>query len=156
MGNAIVRLDNIAATKNGTFIKSVKLNKELQNGSIVEIGGLVTGEREMHVTATPKVTTTYFGMLTTPEIMYDEKKQIKDFINTTEKPARATILQKGDIFSVTVEAFTETPIVGKIIELGTTEVMKVVATATVGSTVIGKVVEIDIVGTNTFYVVEVQ
>lgn len=156
MANAIIRLDNVAATKDGTLLKSVKLSSELQNGSVVAIGGLATGEREIHSATTPTVSTTYYGILCTPELMYDEKKQMDEFINVVDKPARAFIPTKGDIFSATVEAFDATPTVGKLIELAAANTLKVVTTATSGSTQVGKVIGIDVYGTKTFYAVEVQ
>lgn len=156
MANAIIRLDNVSATHDGSLLKSVKLTAPLQNGSVVEIGGLVAGEREIHSTATPKATSTYFGILCTPELMYDEKKQMDEFVNVVDKPARAFIPTKGDIFSATVEAFSATPKVGDAVELAAANTMKVAATATTDSTQIGKVIEIDVVGSKTFYVVEVQ
>lgn len=156
MANAIIRLDNVSATHDGSLLKSVKLTAPLQNGSVVEIGGLVAGEREIHSTTTPKATSTYFGILCTPELMYDEKKQMDEFVNVVDKPARAFIPTKGDIFSATVEVFSATPKVGDAVELATANTMKVAATATTDSTQIGKVIEIDVVGSKTFYVVEVQ
>lgn len=156
MANAIIRLDNVSATHDGSLLKSVKLTAPLQNGSVVEIGGLVAGEREIHSTTTPKATSTYFGILCTPELMYDEKKQMDEFVNVVDKPARAFIPTKGDIFSATVEAFSATPKVGDAVELAAANTMKVASTATTDSTQIGKVIEIDVVGSKTFYVVEVQ
>lgn len=156
MANAIIRLDNVQATHEGSLLKSVKLTEALQNGSVVEIGGLETGEREIHATAKPKVTTSYYGILCTPELMYDEKKQMDEFTNGTDKPARAFIPQKGDIFSATVEAFSATPTVGQTVELAASYVLKVSATATSGSTQVGKIIEVDVVGSKTFYVIEVM
>jgi hypothetical protein len=156
MAKAIIRLDNVSATKNGNLLKSVKISAELQNGSVVAIGGLVSGERETHTATTPAVDTTYYGILCTPELMYDEKKQMDEFVNVVDKPARAFIPTKGDIFSATVEAFDATPTVGKLVELAAANTMKVVTTATSGSTQIGKVIGIDVYGTKTFYAVEVQ
>ena len=156
MANAIIRLDNVSATHDGSLLKSVKLTAPLQNGSVVEIGGLVAGEREIHSTSTPKATSTYFGILCTPELMYDEKKQMDEFINGVDKPARAFIPTKGDIFSATREAFNTTPKVNDAVELAAANTMKVVSPATSGSTQVGKIIEIDVVGSKTFYVVEVQ
>lgn len=156
MSKAIIRLDNISATHDGALLKSVKLTKALQNGSVVAIKGLVAGEREIHETATPETSSTYFGILCTPELMYDEKKQMDEFENTIDKPARAFIPQRGDIFSATAEAFSAIPKVGQVVELGANEVMVVADTVTSGSTQIGSIIEIDVVGSKIFYVVEVM
>lgn len=156
MANAIIRLDNVQATHDGSLLKSVKLTTALQNGSVVEIGGLASGEREIHTTTKPKVSTTYYGILCTPELMYDEKKQMNEFINDIDKPARAFIPQQGDIFSATVEAFSATPTVGQAVELAADHKLAVADTATSGSTQVGKIIEIDVVGSKTLYVVEVM
>ena len=161
MANAIVRIDNCAFTKNRALIKSGKYYVSttataIQNGNMVAIGDLVTGEREIHKLAAPVATSTYYGLVCTPEVMYDEKKQMDEFTNAADAVARVGILQKGDSFSATVEAFDTTPTVGKIIELAAATTMKVVTTLTASSTQVGKVVAIETAGTKTFYVVEVQ
>lgn len=161
MAKCIVRLDNVAFTKNPALIKSGKYYVSttataIQNGQMVTIGDLVSGEREIHKLATPAATSTYFGLVCTPEVMYDEKKQLDEFENAADTIVRVGILQKGDIFSATAEAFDATPTVGKLVELAAATTMKVVATATASSTQVGKIVAIDTVGTKTLYVVEVQ
>jgi hypothetical protein len=161
MAKAIVRLDNVAFTKNPALIKSGKYYVSttataIQNGQIVAIGDLETGEREIHKLAAPTATTTYFGITCTPEVMYDEKKQVDEFENAAGAVARVGILKSGDIFSVTAEGFDTTPAAGKLVELAAATTLKVVATATSGSTQVGKVIAVDTVGAKTFYVVEVQ
>ncbi|MDF2951039.1 MAG: hypothetical protein K0S18_622 [Anaerocolumna sp.] len=161
MAKTIVRIDNCSFTKNPALIKSGRYYVSttataIENGRVVAIGDLETGEREIHKTAAPTATTTYFGLVCTPEVMYDEKKQMDEFENAAGAVSRVGILQKGDIFSATVEAFDTTPTVGKLVELAAATTLKVVTTATAGSTQVGKVIAIDTVGTKTLYVVEVQ
>lgn len=164
MGKAIVRLDNVAATKNPSLIKSVKYMGSgstataIENGNFVAIGGLMTGEREVHKATTPAVDSKYFGLVCTPEVEYDEVGYhgLDTFENVAGVVARTIILQKGDIFSATVEAFDTTPVVGNIVELQAGTKGKVVATLTTGSTQVGKVIEVETVGRFTYYVVEVQ
>lgn len=158
---AIVRLDNVAFTKNPALIKSAKYfvsttATAIQNGMMVAVGELVVGEREVHKAIAPVATSTYYGIVCTPEVMYDEKKQMDEFENPADSVIRVGMFQKGDIFSVTVEAFDATPTVGKIVELAAATTMKVVTTLTASSTQVGKIIAIDLVGTKTFYVVEVQ
>ena len=153
---AIIRLDRVSATKDPGMIKSVKLNKELQNGSVVEIKDLVDGEREVYATATPTVATKYFGILCTPELMYDEKLTLSDFVNGTDKPARAILVKSGDFFSLTEEAFSAKPVKGQVVELQANEVLKVAATATAGSTQVGVIADVEAVNGITFYGVEVR
>lgn len=161
MSKAIVILENVAATKNPALIKSVKYQESsadtaIQNGQVVAIGALASGEREVHLATTPAVTTTYYGLTCTPEVMYDEKKQIDEFENAAGAISRVVILQKGDVFAVTAEGFDTTPAVGKLVELAAATTLKVVASATSGSTQVGKVIEVETIDGKTFYAVEVQ
>lgn len=164
MGKAIVRLDNVAATKNPALIKSAKYMAEgstptaIENGMFVAIEGLIDGEREVHKTVTPSVDSTYFGIVSTPEVEYEETghHDLDTFENEAGDVIRVTVLQKGDIYSVTAEGFDTTPEVGKFVELQADTKAKVVDSVTEGSTQIGKVIAKDIVGRFTYYVVEVQ
>lgn len=61
----------------------------------------------------------------------------------------------GQVFSATAEAFNTTPTKGDIVEAQAGTKMKVVASATNGSTVIGKVIDVEDVNGTTFYVVRV-
>lgn len=162
--HAIVRLDNVAATKNGALIKSVKYMGSgstptaIDNGMFVEIGGLMDGEREVHLATTPKASSAYFGIVCTPEVQYDQTgdKSLYTYENEADSVSKVIIFQKGDIYSVTVEALDKAPIVGSLVELQASTKGKVVATATSGSTTVGKVIEVDVVGRVTYYVIEVQ
>lgn len=164
MGKAIVRLDNVAATKNPALIKSAKYMGDgttataIENGMFVAIGGLMEDEREIHVATTPAVDSTYFGIVTTPEVDYNEigYNDLDTFENPADEPIRVTILQKGDIYSVTAEGFNATPVKDQLVELQAGVKAKVVDEATSGSTQIGKIIDIDTVGRFTFYAVEVQ
>lgn len=153
---AVIRLDRVSATKDPGMIKSVKLSKELQNGSVVEIKDLVDGEREVYTTATPAADTKYFGILCTPELMYDEKKTIQEFVNGTDKPARVILVKSGDYFSLTEEAFSTKPTKGQAVELQASEVLKVADAATSGSTQVGTIADIETINGITFYGVEVR
>jgi hypothetical protein len=108
MANRVVRLDNVAATKVPSLIKSAKYMgadgataTKIENGRFVVIGGLMDGEREVHVAKDVAETDTMVGLVCTPEVLYDEKKDsLMDFINEAGEVIRVMLLQKGDIFSV--------------------------------------------------------
>ncbi len=164
MAKAIFRADNCAFTKNPALLKSAKYMGSgstataIENANFVAIGGLVTGKREVHTVTTPAVDSTYFGIVCTPELEYNEVGYhgIDTYTNEADKVIRVGILQKGDIYSATVEAFDATPTVGKLIELKAGTVGKVVTTATSGSTQVGVVIAIEKSGRFTYYVVEVK
>lgn len=158
----IVRLDNVAATKVPALIKSAKYMGSgdtataIENGMFVAIGGLMDGEREVHVATTPAADSAYFGIVTTPEVEYCETGYhgLDTFENKADDVIRVMILQKGDIYSVTAEGFDTVPTVGKFVELQA-DVKAKVADAESDAT-IGKVIAVDVVGRYTYYVVEVQ
>ena len=164
--HAIFRADNCAFTKNPALLKSAKYMAEgstataIDNGNFVAIDGLIEGEREVHKAITPAANSTYFGIVKTPEVIYDQNglgdSFLGNFTNEKDEVITVGILQKGDIFSVTAEALDTTPTVGQIVELQAGTKGKVVGELTGGSTQVGKVIAIDVVGKVTYYVVEVQ
>lgn len=163
MAKTIFRADNCAFTKNPALIKSVKylpadVATAIENGQFVAIGGLVTGEREVHKATAPTATSTYFGIVCTPELEYAENGYhgLDTYENEADQVLRVGILTKGDIYSATLGGFDKAPVVGNLVELQADTKAKVVTTATADSTQVGKVIEIETVGRFTFYVVEVQ
>ena len=164
--HAIFRADNCAFTKNPALLKSAKYMGSgstataIDNGNFVAIGGLMAGEREVHTATTPAASTTYFGIVKTPEVMYDQSgvgdNYLANFENEADAVITVGILQKGDIYSVTGEALDKVPTVGQFVELQAGTKGKVVDSATPSSTQVGKVIAIEVSGRDTYYVVEVQ
>ena len=130
----VVRIDNCAFTKNPSLIKSAKFDGAIENGTLVFVGGLMEGEREVH-----EITTDGEGMVgivCTPEVEYDEKGYhgLETFTNREGDVVRVGILHKGDIFSVT-EVDAEDITMGDVV---------------------AKHIETDVVGRLTYQVFEVQ
>jgi len=158
--HAIVRLDNCAAAYNGSLIKSVKYfvgdtATALDNGNVVALSGLMTGEREIYKAVAPTATSKVL-LACGVELIYDESTYhgLEDYQNEAGKPFRAIALQTGDTFSVTAEALSGTPAVGSYVTVGTTTQMVVKASVTTEQ-VIGTIVAIETVGANTYYVINV-
>ena len=141
---AVITREKMASEFDGTLRVAVKINEELQNGSVVVVGDLVAGEREVFATSAPEADTTIdeIAILTSPEVVADErKKNLSDFVNPVTKPATADYLVKRDIFSLTAEGFDGTPAVGNVVELQAGSYkFNAVASAT-GATVVGKIVD---------------
>ena len=98
-------------------------------------------------------------LVASPEVMYDERlRGLEDFYNVKGHAARAYRLRSGDIFSVTKDALdgVASPAVGNVVELKAGTKLNVAASATSGSTQVGKVIAIDVVGRYTFYVIKVD
>ena len=117
----------------------------IENGMVVVVGDLIDGEREVYAGDTPTAATALnkLALITTPEVMADErKKNLSDFRNEAGDVCTADKLFSGDIFSLTQEGFDGTPEKGSIVELQAGVKLKVVKTATTGSTKIGKIIDV--------------
>ena len=161
----VVRLDNMSGTTDGTLLRSVRFydgDKEaaIKNGRVVLIGDLLDGQREVRKATAPAATSplTHIGLVAAPELMYDERKRnLTEFINEAGENVRVYIPHVCDIFSVTAEALDAAAAIakGNLVELQAGTKLKVVATATDKSTQVGKIVDIETVGSLTYYVIEV-
>lgn len=164
---AVVRTDLMYATDVRSGLVSTKYMgadgataTEIENGSVLKVKTLMEGEREIYVgeevAANDKLEN--IVLIAAPEVMYDErKKNIDEFINEAGKAVRGYRFHNGDIFSVTKEALVgvESPAVGNIVELTEGTKLNVVESAT-GATVLGKIIEIEIAGRYTYYVINVD
>ena len=168
MAYAVVRTDAMAATDVRGQLVSVKYMgtdgatpTAIENGNVLKIGALVTGEREIYiggaVAANDKIDD--IVLIASPEVVYDERKRnLDDFINEAGKACRGYHIHSGDTFSVTVEALsgTGTPAVGNIVELAAGTKLAFAASATTGSTKVGRIIAVDVVGRYTYYAIKVD
>lgn len=109
----IVRLDNVAATANGSLLKSAKYFEDsvataIENGEIVDVEVLVDGEREIHKAVKAETSSTNVGIVCTPEVIYDQSgvgdSDLANFTNAADDVIRVALLTQGDIFSIAGEA----------------------------------------------------
>jgi len=109
----VVRLDNMAATKVPSLIKSAKYMESdvataIENGELVTVGALVDGEREIHAATAPVSGDTNIGIVCTPELLYNQNGvadgDLANYTNEADAVIRVMILQKGDIFSIAGES----------------------------------------------------
>lgn len=166
--HAVVRLDRLEGTGDSNALISIEYlgangstPTDIDNGNVLKPGALMSGEREVFVgaavAANDKLDSIVF--VASPEVMYDERlRGLEDFYNVKGHAARAYRLRSGDIFSVTKDALdgVATPAVGNVVELKAGTKLNVAASATNGSTQVGKVIAIDVVGRYTFYVIKVD
>lgn len=172
MSYAIVRTDNLDGTKLPSALVSVKYYvvdgqtstaTAIENGNVVKLDGLMTGEREAYKGLVPARDTALKDvvLVASSELMYDErKKNFDEFINEAGEISRGYRFITGNTFSITAEAYTAaaTVVVGDIVELAASTKFKVVAKATgltSGSTQVGTIIAIETVGTKKFYVIKV-
>lgn len=169
MAYAIYRSDNVAATKDGSQIKSARYYVDgavtaIENGNIVAINsGLVEGEREILKATTPTATTPVneLGIVTTVELMYEEgKRDLGEFINeaTSTQVLRVFKFHNGDVFSVTADALNGTPVKGTtsvVVGASTKMVVKATSSVTDSEVVIGNIIDTETIGTTTYWTIEV-
>ena len=171
MAYGIVRTDKMYGTDVRAALVSIQYlgsngatPTAIENGNVLKVGALKTGEREVYVGGAVAATDAVedIVLVASPEVMYDERKRnLEDFINEAGKNCRGYRLHSGDIFSVTKDALAgaAAPAVGDVVELaaGTKLNIKAAATgATEGSTVVGKIIAKDVVGKITFYAIQVD
>lgn len=166
---AVVRTDNMAGTDVRAQLVSIKYMgvdgktpTAIENGNVLKCGALINGEREIHVGAACAANTPLneVVLVATPEVLYCNCNGtgLHNYINESETICRGYRIHSGDHFSVTKEALTgkATPAVGDIVELAAGTKLKVAASATSGSTVVGKVEAVERAGIYTFYVIAVD
>jgi len=170
MSYAVVRTDKMFGTDNRAGLVSIKylplddttpVPTAIENGNVLKVGALVTGEREVFAGTAPAANTPLneVVLIATPEVMYDERKHsLDEFINEAGAICRGYAFHSGDIFSVTKDALAgaATPAVGNIVELKADTKLNVVSEATSQSTVVGKIIAIDVVGPFTYYAIKVD
>ncbi len=167
MAYAIVNTDNMAGTRQGALLRSFKYfqgvdRADVENGNIVKLETLMSGETEIFKAVVPTATTNLDDcvLVAGVELFYDERKRnLDEWINAKEdaQATRGYCFVPNAIFSVTAEAFAKAnPTVGQIVELTGSTKLNNVATLTAGSTKVGRIIDTRVVGTKTFYSVEVK
>jgi hypothetical protein len=115
MAYGIVRTDSVKATKAGN-IKSGRYivtttETAIDNGCIVKLDSLITGERDLWKCVAPGgVTTSNCYLVASPEIIYDESTKSGQALDKFQNAAGANItlipLEVGDTFSISDDCIT--------------------------------------------------
>lgn len=120
--HAVVRLDLMSGTTDGSLLKSVKFYNndaaaEIDNGQLVVLGE--REGREVYKATAPTATSKPkdLVLIASEELFYDETRThyLTEWVNEAGKICRGYVLHNGDDFSVTKEAFDTTPEKGKFV-----------------------------------------
>lgn len=111
---AVVRLDKIQASYVGN-IESVAHTAEMSNGNVVQLGGFNNGQDEVREAVVVADVAEEVVLVAAPEVMYDEKKGLSEFVIPADKPARAYHLVAGDVFTITDDGITGATVVGQYV-----------------------------------------
>ena len=165
--HGIVRTDNLYGTDVREGLVSVEYlgsngstPTAIDNGNVLKLNGLKTGEREIFVGAVPAADDAIgdIVLIATPELMYDERlHNLDDYTNEAGKILRGYRLHKGGAFAVNKLALDgkSTPEVGDVVELKAGTKLNVAASATSGSTVVGAIEAVEATSRYTYYVVRI-
>ena len=108
MAKGIFIAENMASTKVGSLLRSAQQSTAIENGSVVKLGALVTGEADLYQAEpiTAVTDTAYF--VDGVELMTDEQltKGLDDFENPANKPFRVRKPMVGDRFSISESMIT--------------------------------------------------
>ena len=161
----VVRTDKMAGTQLDTHLFSARYYAndtltEIDNGMAVVIGDLEVGEREIFKATTPAANSPIakVGLVASPEWIDDERLQnLTDFTNYAGEALRIYLLHTGDMFGVTEGCFKNAkPEVGQVVELAADTKWNNVKNATASSTVVGKIIAKETVGSIVYYVIKVD
>lgn len=167
--HGVFRSDLMSGTDVASDLVSVKYmgsgttETAIDNGCVVKLDELMPGEREIWKGVTPAADTALsdIAIIGSEEVMYDEhKKNLEEFENEAGTIARGYIPRSRNIFSVTADSLDvaggTTPAIGNLVELTAGVKLKVVASATAGSTQVGKIIAIETAGKYTYYVIKIN
>ena len=160
--HAIVRLDRLSGTVDGSKLVSVKVfngadTLEVDNGNFVHITTDMV-DREVFkatkmVTGDTKDT---IGLVASVEIDPTTRERypdLGDFTNKAGTVARAYRMETNDVFSVSGEAFASTPADGKYISVANGATKMTVGNSAEGA--FAECIAVETVGSTTFYVFKV-
>lgn len=147
MPYAICRTDRMAGTTVPSMLVSARYMPSdtataIENGNVIELKGLIEGERELFKGDTPAGASKVADcvLVCTPEVMYDErKKNLNEFRNEAGENLRCYRFHSGDVFSVTREALTGSPAKDSEVALAAGTKLEVAG----AGTKVGKIIEED-------------
>jgi len=145
---AAVRTDNMIGTKVGSYLVSLRYPQEIENGSVLVIGALEDGSREVRTATAPAASTplNQLALIASEEIVKDVKiRDVDEFVNLPNSVLRGYRFGTNDIFSVSPMALADdsiaTPAVGNFACIASNTKIRLVATAT--GTTIGRVIAVE-------------
>lgn len=144
---AVCHTAKVKETNRGGRLYSAVHTAPLQNGSIVFLGELVSGEKEIRqaeVPTTAAIAKKRPMLVMTPEIIYDQstksKQALGNFVNPANKAFPVVPLSEFDEIEVSKEVFEGTPTVGKYVQLKDNSVkLEVVDSAPEAGVLYGKI-----------------
>ena len=157
---SVVILDKVAASSHGN-LESLQAAVDLDNGSVVHVGSLIAGNRE--VKNAVQVATATLGqevvLVAAPELLYDTTQgmQLSKYTNKANKPCRAYHLVAGDIVTISDDGISGATVVDQFVVPANGSYKLAAAATDPGTTrLVGKVLEKWTFGVNAIPVTTIQ
>lgn len=108
MAKGVFIAENMASTKLGSLLRSAKQSTAIENGAIVKLGALVSGEQELYTSAAIAAATDVIYLVDGVELVASEEttKGLDDFENVANKAYRVRKPIVGDRFSISEAQIT--------------------------------------------------
>lgn len=167
MSKTVVRLDNIEGAKpvSTYYTSDGSTAAAIENGRFVFLSALKEGDREVWIAIAPadadnkncKLETGRLAFVASPEFMTDERKlNLNEFENLAGDVSRSYLLEKGNIVSVTAEAFNTVPDnTNKYVTLYANGSTLMTGVASIVNNQIGEFLGTEEVGSLTYYVIAI-
>jgi hypothetical protein len=136
--STIINLNNVAANVVDSYLQSVQLAVDAENGSFVTLGGVVANNPDVRTgTAPVDVANDEMVLLASPEIIEVNglRVDLVDptlFTNVAGRPARGIRLHTGDTVTMTDDGFTGSSVVGQFV-IPVNATLKGAASAVIGT-----------------------
>lgn len=162
--HAVIRTDKMTGTNVDTQLYNVKFYAddeaaEVENGNIVMIGDLDPDNRDVHIATAPTSGVDVGDLAVTAGVclFYDEsvRHYEDEWINEADRAFRSYGLHNGCMFSVTAEAFSGTPEVGKYVGY-TAGSTKIAIAEEASATTFGKIIDSDISGRYEYFCIRIS
>lgn len=100
--------ENMMSTKVGSLLRSAQQATAIENGSVVKLGALVTGEADLYQAGAIAAVTDTAYFVDGVELIADEQltKGLDDYENPANKPFRVRKPMVGDRFSISESMIT--------------------------------------------------
>lgn len=127
--------ENMASTKVGSLLRSATQATAIENGAIVTLGDLATGEIDLYKSGAVAAITDTIYLVDGVEVVYDETtvKGLDDYENVANKAFRVRKPAVGDRFSISasmITALADAPVKGNLVETAAGNKLAEVAKAT--------------------------
>lgn len=110
--HSIVEIEKCQADEVGNFESVSNLTTDVEQGSFINLGALVVGEREQYNIATPATATLATEevlLVASVEELYIPGQTKKDFVNAAGRVARAIHMAIGDYYKISTQQIDNIP-----------------------------------------------